>query len=252
MGRQHETRLRKNLPAWLRVLRGERDLDGLQRFRPALPRREVQPGAGPDRFLHDVGQRRGAVHPATGRRVVRPAAHAHWPPDAVHPGRRADWAFDEITRLAKESALKHGKHIPTLIVERSTQTVYTRFTQFPGPYEERAHRLFAAGYSLAEEGEVGNLKQVFFISEGWMSSGVAGKLPDVPPSQDPNRKEVLVISGLQVLGHKTTIRLLEILRNGAGKLIGLLPYYPTRLPLSLPRAEAHKTQLLGALALTGR
>lgn len=137
------------------------------------------------------------------------------------PPRPSRFTLEDITRLAKESALKQGQHIPTVVVEGSLQPVYAQFKEFPGTHEERLNRLFAAGYSLAEEGQVGNLKQVFFISEGWLSTRVTGTLPDVPPSQDPNRQEVLIISCLQILGHKTRIRLLEMLRNSAGKLIGL-------------------------------
>ena len=57
--------------------------------------------------------------------------------------------------------------------------------------------MLSAGYALAQSGEVGDLRQVFFISEGWMIVGEEGKPPVSPrPSEDPKRMEVLVVSNL--------------------------------------------------------
>ena len=53
-----------------------------------------------------------------------------------------------------------------------------------------------------------------------------GKLPEVMPSQDPDRKEVLIISGMQVEGSVKNLRLFEMIRSQEGKLVGLREAIP--------------------------
>ncbi len=54
-----------------------------------------------------------------------------------------------------------------------------------------------------------------------MSMVMEGKPPNVRPSQDPNRKEVLIVSGLRVEDQLKGLRLYEMRRNFRGKLTDL-------------------------------
>ena len=54
-----------------------------------------------------------------------------------------------------------------------------------------------------------------------MSVANEGKLPENRPSQDPNRKEVLIISGLQLNGLKKSLRLFEMVRNQGKQVVDL-------------------------------
>lgn len=47
---------------------------------------------------------------------------------------------------------------------------------------------------------------------------------DVPPSEHPQRKEVLIVSGLNVPHGKTHIRIYEMWRDEAGQLTDLSPF----------------------------
>ena len=67
--------------------------------------------------------------------------------------------------------------------------------------------MFQAGFALAQTEMVSDLRQVFHISEGWMSAGKPGAMPINPPSQDPNRREVFLVFGLNVAAGVTTITL---------------------------------------------
>ena len=53
---------------------------------------------------------------------------------------------------------------------------------------ERVHIMTQAGVALAKSGEVGEVEQVIYVSEGWVSPP---RTPFLRPSQDPNRTEVL-------------------------------------------------------------
>lgn len=130
-------------------------------------------------------------------------------------------SFEQVTQLAKEILLQQGSHLPTVIVERHNQMVVAQLSPLDDTHEGRAQQMFSAGYVLAESKAIGVLKQVFLICEAWMSTASEGKMPDVPPSADPQRKEVLIISNLQVYEQTGKVAVFEMLRNQAGELMEL-------------------------------
>lgn len=79
-----------------------------------------------------------------------------------------------------------------------------------------------AGFDLAKMGKLGDLKKVWFISEGWLSLGEKGRPPTNPPSDDPDRREVLIINHRDVETNKTELILVEMIRDGAGGLVDLV------------------------------
>jgi hypothetical protein len=82
--------------------------------------------------------------------------------------------------------------------------------------------MFTAGYALVQIGEVGHLTQVFFICEGWMSTTTKGKSVEMPPSQDPKRKEVLLISQKEIGKIGSEMVIYEMIRDGQGLLTSLV------------------------------
>jgi hypothetical protein len=110
-----------------------------------------------------------------------------------------------------------GTHL--LIVDGSNAPA---LDHHPAPsHEERVAQLFIAGMALACEGHVGRLRRVFFISEAWLSTAQGGVLPDVLPSQDPNRKEVLIISAYAPGTQQTDLAIFEMIRDSDGALQAL-------------------------------
>lgn len=79
----------------------------------------------------------------------------------------------------------------------------------------------SAGFMMGQAGDVGRLKQVFFISEGWLSMMQKDKPPINPPSKDPNRKEVLLITQLALLEERSAAVCIEMIRNAQGRLVAL-------------------------------
>ena len=71
----------------------------------------------------------------------------------------------------------------------------------------------AAGLALGTGGSMGELEQVFFIAEGWFSITRADRSPVLPPTADPDRKEVLFISNLKVKEHQASLVIFEMVRE---------------------------------------
>jgi len=129
--------------------------------------------------------------------------------------------LEGISRIAKETALKDGYHVPMVLVEGSLRSLVNQIIPFPEDYEARLLRMVALGYEMASRGNLGELRQAFLVTEGWMSIAEGGQPFDGPPSEDPNRKEVLVIFARVVPDFQPKIVTWEMIRDEAGKLTAL-------------------------------
>jgi hypothetical protein len=129
--------------------------------------------------------------------------------------------LDEVAYRAKELLLRDGQHTPLLLVEGRSGDISIPMTDLSPIYEQRMQQFLTAGYLLAKSGHIGELRQLFFISEAWYSTKGANKLPQLPPSQDPKRKEILMISQLVLHTAQANLLVFEMLRNKRGKLIGI-------------------------------
>ena len=136
------------------------------------------------------------------------------------PGR---YTIDEVVKIAQEVLLEHGNNVPTIIAEGEKGSAINQLLPFPQTHEGRRERLFIAGLMLAQSGRVGNLKQVFFVSDGWLSLVDETGPPQIPPSQDPDRIEVLQITLLEIEANHTDLVLFEMVRDAEEKLIELNP-----------------------------
>lgn len=158
---------------------------------------------------------------------------------------RPHLTLDDIVSLAQETTLANGGHVPALIVEGSRQTVAVALDTVGPTFTDRQEQMLFAGLALARSGEVGVLQQVFFISEGWMSIAAEDKPIETLPSQDPQRKEILMISGLALPTRTAEIVIFEMKRDDAGKLTAL-EQVQTAFPQKEGRVEA---PLLEAFAI---
>jgi len=121
-------------------------------------------------------------------------------------------SLEEVIRTAKEITLQDGGHVPTVLAEGGGVTIATQL-EFRGTHQERVATMHAAGFALGKSGQLSQLEQVFFISEGWMSRHQRGT-PPVPPSEDPHRIEVLLVSRLDVAQKRNELAVYEIVRQG--------------------------------------
>lgn len=114
--------------------------------------------------------------------------------------------------------MRDGHHAPTLIIDGSARPVIVQIDGLAPTFEGRVQQMFVAGQALARDGGAGRLRSVYFVTEAWLSHAQDGKLPDVPPSQDPQRKEVLIVDRVEVRPRRTRVAIYEMLRDEQGNL----------------------------------
>lgn len=145
----------------------------------------------------------------------------------MSPEREQDHiTIEEIISNAKEIMLRDGQHIPTLIVEGSKSLVGGQIPDLPATHGERVELMRFLGQAAAKSGRVDQLQQVFLVSEGWMSEPREDKPKDIRPSQDPNRKEVLIISAIQMKERKKQMEVFEIVRDTTEQVVSLEKVLP--------------------------
>lgn len=136
-----------------------------------------------------------------------------------------EFTLEDVSRTACEIALRYAGHMPTLIAEGRLTSLMSNITPMPTEHEQRIALMHATGFLFAQSGQLGELVQVFFICEAWLSLPVAGEPPEVPPSQDPNHTEVLIISHFDMEAQQANLRLYEMQRT-EGQLVQLNPMTP--------------------------
>lgn len=96
----------------------------------------------------------------------------------------------------------------------------------PPNHGERVELLRFLGQVAAKSGRIDQLKQVFMVTEGWMSEPSEDIPTRIRPSEDPHRKEVLIISAIQVNNHKKQIEIFEIVRDINEQVVEIEKFLP--------------------------
>jgi hypothetical protein len=123
--------------------------------------------------------------------------------------------FEQIAEAAKERLLADGSHPPLLVLDGDIKTVGVDL-KFPNTSDRRQELMYVVGLGVARTGIVGALRQVFLVSEAWMSHVEPGQRTAPMPSEDPKRREVLLISSLRLEGRQKRIAVIEMLRDTEG------------------------------------
>jgi hypothetical protein len=129
--------------------------------------------------------------------------------------------LQSITETAKEALLRDGDYQPALYAEGNEHLALIQIGRLLEHFEERAEHFFSMGALLALEQYVGELRQVFFVSEAWLSTASREERDFLPPSQDPNRVEVLIIAQMNASDASSSFCVIEMRRDGDGKLTEL-------------------------------
>lgn len=96
----------------------------------------------------------------------------------------------------------------------------------PATHGERVEFMNFLGQAAAKSGRVDQLQQVFLVTEGWMSEPSEDVPTRIRPSEDPHRKEVLIISAIQISKHKRQMEVFEVTRDANEQVIGLEKFLP--------------------------
>ena len=134
--------------------------------------------------------------------------------------------LEEIISNAREIMFRDGNHVPVLIMEADNKLMAGQIRDLPDTHGERVELMRFLGQAAAKSGRVNQLQQIFMVTEGWMSEPSEDKPTDMSPSQDPNRKEVLIIAAIQMKERKKQLKLFEILRDSNEQVLGLEEILP--------------------------
>jgi hypothetical protein len=130
--------------------------------------------------------------------------------------------FELIKNSALELILRDGSHPPILIAQGSIGAVIGFPQQLPATADERLKWMWGSGFENASDPRLGNLEEIFFVGEGWMSEVRDGKMPESSPSKDPQRKEILMVSSLKVGSQMANLAIYEMVRDELGNLTDLV------------------------------
>lgn len=145
----------------------------------------------------------------------------------MSPEREQDHiTIEEIISNAKEIMLRDGQHIPTLIVEGSKSLVGGQIPDLPATHGERVALMRFLGQAAAKSGRVDGLQQIFLVTEGWMSVANEDKPAEMRPSEDPEKKEVLIVSAIQVKERKKHLKVFEIRRDSTEQVVSVEEFIP--------------------------
>lgn len=126
---------------------------------------------------------------------------------------------EEIIDAAKGAMFRFGMHPPTVFVLGTKQKGWFTLTM-PETYPERVTKMMKSGISVARLGQVGELKQVIYVCEGWASPP---RKSFVRPSADPDRSEVLLINAIDVETNTQSLVMFTCVRDAYDKVLELKP-----------------------------
>ena len=130
--------------------------------------------------------------------------------------------LEYISRIAQETTLVNGFHIPTLIVVGGRRLEIIQIP-FDNVQAEARHSLMKViGMDMATQKRLGELKRLFLVTEGWLGRPEEPDKEYVPPSQDPNRVEALIIAMLDVNSGQAEMDIFEMRRRSDGDLAELI------------------------------
>jgi hypothetical protein len=131
--------------------------------------------------------------------------------------------IEQVAKLAAKMTLKNGGHIPTVFVQaEGKNTLVGKLSNFPDTHEARLERMILIGMAYGHDPYLaGSLAQVFFVCEAWMSSATEDEPLHMPPSQDPKRQEVLVVSEFDLTTQQSAMIVYEMMRGDDETLLNL-------------------------------
>lgn len=127
-----------------------------------------------------------------------------------------------ISKIAKETILDKGSHATTLIIVGDGRVGIFQIQFGNAKADVRQSLMKEIGEDVATHRGLGSLRKLFLISEGWFTKAGGLSKEFTAPSDEPNRKEVLFISMLDMETERSEMELLELLRDGRGQLTDLL------------------------------
>lgn len=134
------------------------------------------------------------------------------------------FTFDKFCKMGLEDIKKDGSYITKLYVIGESHNLVIAFADMPAEYNNRIKMFLGAGIKAAQQAMLGNLKGLYFGTEGYQL-----KLPDGEKwdsskriKDDPRNVEVLLMTEKNIENNKTRVRSYEMKRDATGKLTDLI------------------------------
>jgi hypothetical protein len=123
--------------------------------------------------------------------------------------------LEEVVQHATSQMLRLGFHPPTLFIAGSKSRMGKTFTVFEGSHDETIAAMVDEGKDMAKSHpELGALVHVFFVTH-------MRAVPKETTTASINRKEALLIHGMEVATRKNALMLYRVKRDAQGVFWGL-------------------------------
>ena len=136
--------------------------------------------------------------------------------------------------------VRDGKHVPVLIMEADNKVVAGQIRDMPPTHGERVELMRFLGQAAAKSGRVHRLEQIFMVTEGWMSEP-REESKFIRPSEDPHRKEVLIVSAIQMTERKKHLKVYKVVRDQYKQVTGMEEFLadsPQETSVDVPLLDA--------------
>lgn len=136
--------------------------------------------------------------------------------------------IEAIIQMSKDLILKNGSHMPAMHVEFKSgvstlalmPTAFNTKTNF-----EKVQNFYTAGSMIGKEYPKESIAALAFVAEAWAATrSYDNPRLEVMPLKDPKRVEVLIITSINLSEEKAKLHVVELIRDGQGKLMDLLPW----------------------------
>lgn len=125
----------------------------------------------------------------------------------------------DITSTARECLLKTGIHYPQLFIFTTTGNTTLLFADFPEEYEKKVEAFIGAGIKVAKDKDMGEIEEVYFITEGWTGTLEEMNKTGKRPSEQLGRKEVLIVTGKIMKEKKSIHSICQTIRDTKDKIV---------------------------------
>ncbi len=123
--------------------------------------------------------------------------------------------IQNILKIAKENVERNGALQPVVFLHlTSGEHLVTPFDT-SGTSQDKIIAMARIGFSLAKQGKA--VAEAIMLAEGWFVSQMDGKLDlTTPPSEQPQRREAIVLVGRNASRSRVSSVLQPFTRNGNG------------------------------------
>lgn len=133
--------------------------------------------------------------------------------------------LQSLLEIAEKTTIEHNGHMPQLCLVGDKGKIMALLPDLPQNSELKHKLLEFSGYKMSTDikarEQLGELQEIYFISEAWVSTLEKDEKMEVMPREDPKKKEVLMIAIKDIQNNIDKAIFREIIRNKEDKIVAL-------------------------------